>query len=267
MPNYSSAQSHYITPHLQPIQVNKHQNLVTMKACVIATLVGAAMSAPAMRTSMDMKPAAPMMEMSNSRPMDMDMGSSTPAMRNTMNMKDASSSMGMAKRERMEMGNMAATMKKTKGMKMGSMAPAMKNGMVTRSTMDMANRDSATKGMEKNKDVDAIVAAMLMEMAHRRPVAGMVRRQSEEEFQAVVEECKMKLASGGKYSPANTPLRFTEPSLEITSLDNCVLDTLGINRRQVTGDQDQLAQITKECNEKTPNGKSTRIQGVHCFKY
>ncbi|KAL9942421.1 hypothetical protein ACHAQF_003245 [Verticillium nonalfalfae] len=210
-----------------------------MKACVIATLVGAAMSAPAMRTSMDMKPAAPMMEMSNSRPMDMDMGSSTPAMRNTMNMKDASSSMGMAKRERMEMGNMAATMKKTKGMKMGSMAPAMKNGMVTRSTMDMANRDSATKGMEKNKDVDAIVAAMLMEMAHRRPVAGMVRRQSEEEFQAVVEECKMKLASG-----------------EITSLDNCVLDTLGINRRQVTGDQDQLAQITKECNEKTPNDQA-----------
>ncbi|RBQ71866.1 hypothetical protein VDGD_07157 [Verticillium dahliae] len=151
-----------------------------MKTCVIATLVGVAMSAPAMRTSMD----APMMEMANSRPMDMDMGSSTPAMRNTMNMKDASSSMGMAKRERVEMGNMAPTMKKTKGMKMGSMAPAMKTGMATRSTMDMdmANRNSATKGMEKNKDVDAIVAAMLMEMAHRRPVAGMVRRQSEEAF-------------------------------------------------------------------------------------
>ncbi|PNH45646.1 hypothetical protein VD0004_g2277 [Verticillium dahliae] len=208
-----------------------------MKACVIATLVGVAMSAPAMRTSMD----APMMEMANSRPMDMDMGSSTPAMRNTMNMKDASSSMGMAKRERMEMGNMAPTMKKTKGMKMGSMAPAMKTGMATRSTMDMdmANRNSATKGMEKNKDVDAIVAAMLMEMAHRRPVAGMVRRQSEEAFQGVVEECKTKLASG-----------------EVTSLDNCVLDTLGINRRQVTGDQDQLAQITQECTEKTPNDQA-----------
>ncbi|CRK17434.1 hypothetical protein BN1723_012858 [Verticillium longisporum] len=212
-----------------------------MKACVIATLVGAAMSAPAMRTSMDMKPAAPMMEMANSQPMDMDMGSSTPAMRNTMNMKGASPSMGMAKRERMEMGNMAPAMKNTKGMKMGSMAPAMKSGMATRSTMDMdmANRHSATKGMEMNKDVDTIVAAMLMEMAHRRPVAGMVRRQSEEAFQEVVEECKTKLASG-----------------EVTSLDNCVLDTLGINRRQVTGDQEQLAKITQECNDKTPNNQA-----------
>ncbi|EEY19399.1 predicted protein [Verticillium alfalfae VaMs.102] len=223
-----------------------------MKACVIATLVGAAMSAPAMRTSMDMKPAAPMMEMANSQPMDMDMGSSTPAMRNTMNMKDTAPSMGMAKRERMEMGNMAATMKKTKGMKMGTMAPAMKNGMTTRSTidMDMANRNSATKDMEKNKDVDAIVAAMLMEMAHRRPVAGMVRRQSEEAFQAVVDECKTKLAIG-----------------EITSLDVCVLDTLGINRRQVTGEEEQLAQITQECTDKTPNGKSIRILAADSSKY
>lgn len=54
-----------------------------------------------------------------------------------------------------------------------------------------------------------------------------------------MEECKTKLASG-----------------EVTPLDNCVLDTLGINRRQVTGDQDQLAQITQECTEKTPNDQA-----------